>query len=91
MDASLTPGTTVGVHHLERLLGRGGMGAVFLAYDTRLQHSVDAGGSLYQNAQGRRSRRRSAAPDEPSAAAACRRKMTGPRRKRQFSMGVSAM
>lgn len=40
MDASLTPGTTVGVHRLERLLGRGGMGAVFLAYDTRLHRQV---------------------------------------------------
>jgi TolB-like protein/tRNA A-37 threonylcarbamoyl transferase component Bud32/Tfp pilus assembly protein PilF len=36
----LTPGTTVGVHRLERLLGRGGMGAVFLAYDTRLHRQV---------------------------------------------------
>ncbi len=36
----LAPGVTVGTHRLERLLGRGGMGAVFLAYDTRLQRQV---------------------------------------------------
>ena len=31
---------TLGNHRLERLLGRGGMGAVFLAYDTRLHRQV---------------------------------------------------
>jgi serine/threonine protein kinase/tetratricopeptide (TPR) repeat protein len=30
----------VGTHRLERLLGRGGMGAVFLAYDSRLHRHV---------------------------------------------------
>jgi eukaryotic-like serine/threonine-protein kinase len=34
------PGMTLGTHRLERLLGRGGMGAVFLAFDTRLQRQV---------------------------------------------------
>jgi eukaryotic-like serine/threonine-protein kinase len=34
------PGDMLGSHRLERLIGRGGMGAVFLAYDTRLQRQV---------------------------------------------------
>ena len=42
MDANrgLASGMMVGTHRLERLLGRGGMGSVFLAYDTRLQRQV---------------------------------------------------
>jgi len=43
MDAtrgSFVPGMTLGTHRLERPLGRGGMGAVFLAYDTRLHRQV---------------------------------------------------
>jgi serine/threonine-protein kinase len=31
---------TLGTHRLERLLGSGGMGAVFLAYDTRLHRQI---------------------------------------------------
>jgi TolB-like protein/Tfp pilus assembly protein PilF/predicted Ser/Thr protein kinase len=37
---NVAPGVTLGTHRLERLLGRGGMGAVFLAYDTRLHRQV---------------------------------------------------
>jgi serine/threonine protein kinase len=43
MDADpvgFAPGMTLGTHRLERLLGRGGTGAVFLAYDTRLHRQV---------------------------------------------------
>ena len=37
---AFAPGMVLGTHRLDRLLGRGGMGAVFLAYDTRLHRQV---------------------------------------------------
>jgi TolB-like protein/Tfp pilus assembly protein PilF/predicted Ser/Thr protein kinase len=36
----LVPGATLGSYRIERQVGQGGMGAVFLAYDTRLRRRV---------------------------------------------------
>jgi TolB-like protein/predicted Ser/Thr protein kinase len=36
----IEPGATLGAYRIERLLGHGGMGAVFLAYDTSLRRQI---------------------------------------------------
>ncbi len=39
-DGEITPGTQLGPYRIEKLLGRGGMGAVYRATDTRLERQV---------------------------------------------------
>jgi len=68
---AFAPGTLLGTHRLDRLLGRGGMGAVFLAYDTRLHRQVavkvidSAAGDVISSARLLREARNAAALNHP--------------------------
>jgi TolB-like protein/Tfp pilus assembly protein PilF/predicted Ser/Thr protein kinase len=64
------PGSSLGNYRIERLLGRGGMGAVFLAYDTTLHRHVAlklVGAASAEQARGRllREARSAAALNHP--------------------------